>query len=48
MNLAVNFDPMNTVALTLGSTIKVPVVSLNIDFKFAETQAASLGLGFGF
>ena len=48
VNLAVNFDPMNTVALTLGSTIKVPVVSLNIDFKFAETQAASLGLGFGF
>jgi hypothetical protein len=48
VNLAVDFDPMNTVALTLGSTIKVPVVSLNIDFKFAETQATSLGLGFGF
>ena len=48
VNLAVDFDPMNTFAITLGSAIKVPVVILNIDFKFAETQALSLGLGFGF
>lgn len=48
VDVSVDYDPMNTVALTLGSTVNFPVVSLNFDFKFADTNAATVGLGFGF
>ncbi|MEJ2506269.1 MAG: hypothetical protein P8Y81_08390 [Ignavibacteriaceae bacterium] len=48
VNIKVNYEPLNYVALTLGATIDFPVITLNFDFKFAETQAASIGLGFGF
>lgn len=47
VKIKVNYEPLNYVALTLGATIDFPVVTLNFDFKFAETQAASIGLGFG-
>jgi len=48
VNIVVNFDQLSTVAITLGAAVKFPVVSLNIDYKFAETATLALGLGFGF
>ena len=48
VNLSVDYSPSNMAAFTIGAAVDFPVVSLNVDFKFAKTKTASLGLGFGF
>jgi len=46
--ILVDFKGDNAIGLTLGSTIKFPVLSLNFDYKIANSQTGTIGIGFGF
>lgn len=46
--ISVDYGSENTVGFVIGSTLNFPVVSLNVDFKFGQTQTGTVGLGFGF
>ena len=46
----VSFDAKgkNSVGFTLGSTFKLAIVNINVDYKLAQTNTLSGGLSFGF
>jgi hypothetical protein len=46
--IKVDYGNENSVGFIIGSTLNFPVVSVNADFKFGQTQTGSVGLGFGF
>lgn len=48
INLSVDYKEENLVGLTIGTTINLPVLSLNFDYKFAQSQTGTIGIGFGF
>jgi hypothetical protein len=46
--IKVDYGTDNSVGFIIGSALNFPVVSVNVDFKFGQTQTGSVGLGFGF
>jgi hypothetical protein len=48
VNLSIDYKEENLVGLTIGTTLNLPVLSLNFDYKFAQSQTGTIGIGFGF
>ncbi len=48
VNLSIDYKGEDLVGLTIGTTIIFPVISLNFDFKVAQSQTGTIGIGFGF
>ena len=48
VNLSIDYKGEDLVGLTVGTTIIFPVISLNFDFKVAQSQTGTIGIGFGF
>lgn len=48
VNLSIDYKGENLVGLTIGTTIIFPVISLNFDYKIAQSQTGTIGVGFGF
>ncbi|MBT8381574.1 MAG: hypothetical protein HKP17_08390 [Ignavibacteriaceae bacterium] len=48
INLSIDYEGENLVGLTVGATIIFPVISLNFDYKVAQSQTGTIGIGFGF
>lgn len=48
-NTKISFDRegINSIALTIGGALNLPVVSLNVDYKIAKIKTLTLGLSFG-
>jgi len=47
-NISVDLDGDNTVGLTIGASLNLPVISLNIDYKIAKIKTLTAGLNIGF
>jgi hypothetical protein len=48
VNLSIDYEGEDLVGLTAGATIIFPVISLNFDYKVAQSQTGTIGIGFGF
>jgi hypothetical protein len=48
INLLIDYKGEDLVGLTVGTTIIFPVISLNFDYKVAQSQTGTIGIGFGF
>jgi hypothetical protein len=48
VNLSIDYQSEDLVGLTFGTTIIFPVISLNFDYKVAQSQTGTIGIGFGF
>ncbi len=48
INLLIDYEREEYVGLTDGTTIIFPVISLNFDYKVAQAQTGTIGIGFGF
>lgn len=48
VNLTIDYKGEDLVGLTVGTTIIFPVISLNFDFKVAQSQTGTIGIGIGF
>jgi hypothetical protein len=46
-NIAFDREGINNVALTIGGSLNLPVVSFNVDYKIAKIKTLTLGLSFG-
>lgn len=47
-DVSFDLDGDNTVGLTIGGTLSLPVVSINVDYKLANISALTAGIAFGF
>ncbi len=45
--VAFDMDGVNTVGLTIGASLNLPVVSLNVDYKIANIKTLTVGLSLG-
>jgi len=48
LELSVDYDQDNTIAIIIGAALNFPVISLNVDYKISETQTGTVGIGIGF
>jgi hypothetical protein len=48
VNLSIDYKGEDLVGLTIGTTLIFPVISLNFDIKFAQSQTGTIGIGIGF
>lgn len=45
--ISFDLNGVNSVGLTIGGSLNLPVVSLNVDYKIAKIKTLTLGLSFG-
>ncbi len=47
-SIDVDLDGQNSVGLTIGAQLNLPIVSLNVDYKIAKIKTLTAGINFGF
>jgi uncharacterized membrane protein len=47
-SINVDLDGENSVGLTIGAQLNLPIVSLNVDYKIAKIKTLTAGINFGF